>query len=84
MHNAYHRYAVEWTEDSLTFYVDGNEYYSWTASNTSDHNQWPFNTDFHLILNIAVGGTWGGQQGIRDGEWETSMLVDYVRVYQEE
>lgn len=78
----YHRYAVKWTEDDIVFYVDGVERFTYTPAADS-YEYWPFNTEFHLILNIAVGGAWGGIQGIEQGEWEDSMYVDYVRVYQE-
>ena len=78
----YHRYAIKWVEDEITFYVDGVERFSYEPVADS-YEYWPFDTEFHLILNIAVGGTWGGQRGIEEGSWEDSMYVDYVRVYQE-
>jgi beta-glucanase (GH16 family) len=43
---------------------------------------WPFDIPFYLILNIAIGGSWGGQQGIDPGLQEAVMQIDYVRVYQ--
>lgn len=78
----YHRYAIKWVEDEVMFYVDGLMYFSYSPVQDS-YEYWPFNTEFHLILNIAVGGAWGGQRGIEEGNWEDSMYVDYVRVYQE-
>ena len=36
----------------------------------------------YLILNLAIGGTWGGQQGIDEKMEKAEMIVDYVRVYQ--
>jgi hypothetical protein len=42
---------------------------------------WPFDGPFHLVLNVAVGGTWGGQRGVDDGAFPMRMEVDYVRVY---
>jgi hypothetical protein len=47
-----------------------------------DFNGWPFDQHFHLIMNIAVGGNWGGKEGIDDTIWPQKMEVDYVRVYQ--
>ena len=44
---------------------------------------WPYGRPFHLILNIAVGGMWGGAKGIDDDALPFRMEVDYVRVYQE-
>lgn len=79
----YHRYAVRWTETEITFFVDGVEQFKYTPVADS-YEYWPFNSEFHLLLNIAVGGAWGGIQGVQQGEWDDSMYVDYVRVYQEQ
>jgi len=78
----YHRYGVKWLEDKIIFYVDGLERFSYSPA-TDSFEHWPFDTEFHVILNIAVGGAWGGQRGVKDGNWDDSMYVDYVRVYQE-
>jgi hypothetical protein len=42
---------------------------------------WPFNKRFHLLLNLAIGGNWGGAQGIDDAIFPASFEIDYVRVY---
>ncbi len=77
----FHTYALEWYEDRLEYYIDDemimdfkNDYSGWKS--------WPFDTPFYLILNIAVGGDWGGAQGIDEtiDSWE--FTIDYVRVYQ--
>lgn len=80
--DAFHVYAVEWTKDKMTFIVDNNAYYSVSRSPSEDFNGWPFDQRFHLIMNIAVGGNWGGMQGVDDSIWPQRMEVDYVRVYQ--
>lgn len=82
INDSFHKYAVKWKEDSIEFYVDGVLGMTYEPSNMNDPNYWPFDSEFHLVLNIAVGGAWGGQRGIQDGNWETSMEVDYVRVFQ--
>ncbi|RUA10226.1 MAG: hypothetical protein DSY82_05015, partial [Flavobacteriia bacterium] len=46
--------------------------------------EWPFDQPFHLKLNIAVGGDWGGQKGIDDGIFPQKMIIDYVRVFQKD
>jgi len=76
----FHTYTLEWTESSLKWFVDETLYY--TYSNTSSWSTWPYNHDFFIILNIAIGGTWGGQQGIDDSIFPVQMEVEYVRVYQ--
>ncbi|MFN8342647.1 MAG: glycoside hydrolase family 16 protein [Cyclobacteriaceae bacterium] len=80
--DAFHVYAVDWKEDKVDFYVDEQLYHTVTRVPGDDFNGWPFDKRFHLILNVAVGGNWGGQQGIDESIWPQRMEVDYVRVYQ--
>lgn len=76
----FHTYAIDWTADKIDFLIDGDVYF--TFENTgNDYKEWPFDQTFHLILNIAVGGGWGGQQGVASDIWPQRMEVDYVRVY---
>lgn len=77
----YHIYAIEWSENKIEFYVDDTKYFTFYNQNTWE--TWPFDKRFHLLLNIAVGGTWGGLQGVDDNIFPIKMEVDYVRVYQE-
>ena len=42
---------------------------------------WPFDKRFHILMNIAVGGSWGGAMGVDDTIFPATMEVDYVRVY---
>ncbi|MFW5831934.1 MAG: family 16 glycosylhydrolase [Prolixibacteraceae bacterium] len=76
----FHVYAIDWTEDEIIWYVDGEEYYRFENPDKS-YKEWPFDKRFHLILNIAIGGTWGGAQGIDPNLKEATMEIDYVRVY---
>lgn len=76
----FHTYAINWTAEKIDFMIDGNTYF--TFENTgNDYKEWPFDQPFHLILNIAVGGGWGGVQGVATDIWPQRMEVDYVRVY---
>ena len=83
----YHIYAMEWTPGRIEAFVDGKSYFISTYDPAVDAEDgwkaWPFDQRFHLLLNIAVGGGWGGQQGVVDTIWPQSMTVDYVRVYEE-
>ncbi len=79
-YNNFYTYGIEWYPDSIRFLVDGVEYFQFDKQSDSS-NVWPFDQKFHLILNIAVGGTWGGASGVDDGIFPQQMLVDYVRVY---
>lgn len=78
---AFHDYAIEWTPDSIEWYMDGKAYSSFQNENAS-YREWPFDQPFHLILNIAVGGNWGGTEGVDDEIWPQQMQIDFVRVYQ--
>lgn len=80
--DAFHVYGIEWTKDKMTFFIDDNRYYSVTKSPTEDFKGWPFDQRFHLIMNVAVGGNWGGMKGIDESIWPQRMEVDYVRIYQ--
>ncbi len=78
---AFHTYAVKWTPDYIEFMVDG-EVYNTFHNDQTNTDAWPFDQPFHLILNIAVGGNWGGKHGIDENIWPQQMEVDYVRVYE--
>lgn len=80
---AFHVYAIEWTAEQIDFFVDNQKYYTVQKSVLGNSEaQWPFGQPFFLILNVAVGGDWGGQKGVDETIWPQRMVVDYVRVYQ--
>lgn len=79
--DGYHVYAMEWYPDRIEFFVDGNRYHTSRNDNTGD-DAWPFNKNFHIILNVAVGGDWGGAQGVDPNIWPQQMKVDWIKVYQ--
>jgi beta-glucanase (GH16 family) len=83
----FHVYEIEWEPGIIRAYVDGELYATFTydpdeSEGMEPHMAWPFDKEFHLILNIAVGGAWGGVQGIDESIFPQEMIVDYVRVYQ--
>lgn len=75
-------YAVEWYKDSIQFFVDGVKYYGFKREAGADYTKWPFDKRFHMILNLAIGGDWGGARGIDDAIFPQKFYVDYVRIYQ--
>jgi len=79
-------YAVEWMPEEIRGYADGQHYFTFKnerlTNSSADYQQWPFDQPFHLLLNIAVGGTWGGAQGVDQTIWPQRLDIDYVRVYQ--
>ncbi len=78
----FHVYRIEWTPDIIDFYIDENKYFTFLNSG-GDYTKWPFDKRFHLLMNIAVGGSWGGVQGVDDSIFPQKMEIDYVRVYRD-
>ena len=79
--DSFHIYSLEWSNVAVTWSVDSTEYFTYVDPGYG-FNGWPYNKDFFMILNIAIGGNWGGQHGVDDSIFPQQMLVDYVRVYQ--
>jgi beta-glucanase (GH16 family) len=77
----FHVYAVEWTSEKMDFFVDDVKYFTYENEKTGAA-AWPFDQPFYLILNVAIGGGWGGQKGIDETIFPQRMEVDYVRVYE--
>ncbi|MBK1877920.1 family 16 glycosylhydrolase [Pelagicoccus mobilis] len=79
---AMHVYSVEWEADEMRFYVDDQLYFTFQNDGQNNDATWPFHRPQHLKLNLAIGGDWGGAQGVDSSIYPTQFLVDYVRVYQ--
>jgi len=78
--SGFHRYRVDWTPDAVRGYIDDVPVLAF-ANERGGADAWPFDRRFHLLLNLAVGGDWGGKEGIDAGAFPATMEVDYVRVY---
>ncbi|MDX1740165.1 MAG: glycoside hydrolase family 16 protein [Rhodothermales bacterium] len=76
----FHVFAVEWGEDYIEWFLDGERYHRITPDDID--GEWVYDHPFYIILNVAVGGLWGGPVG-DDTTFPQTMLVDYVRVYSE-
>lgn len=76
----FHDYAIEWTPIDITWFVDGREYFRF-AKESGGSEVWPFDGPFHLVLNVAVGGAWGGQQGVDESALPYRLEIDHVRIY---
>jgi beta-glucanase (GH16 family) len=75
----FHTFAVDWAPDSVTWYLDGAQYFRQTPADTRG-NKWVYDHPFFMLLNVAVGGNWPGSP---DGSstFPQQMVVDYVRVF---
>jgi len=78
----FHVYAIAWDAEKIDFFVDAQKYFTFKNDHKGDFATWPFDQAFHLILNIAIGGDWGGEHGIDPTMEQATMEVDYVRVYE--
>ncbi|MEM7037208.1 MAG: glycoside hydrolase family 16 protein [Bacteroidota bacterium] len=80
--NQYHQYAVEWDENQVVWFTDSVEVFKVLRSNDAINATWPFDAEFHLLINTAVGGNLGGTVDAQALQLPRFMEVDYVRVYQ--
>lgn len=89
--NNFHTYTLEWVNDyyngndAFLFYVDGNLSIikDQTDYNISTYADWPFDQDFYVILNLAIGGTWGGTIDDNIFNSPVQMKIDYLRIYEQ-
>ena len=77
----FHTYAIEWTAQNITTYVDGKVQLSYDNRGLG-RDDWPYDDPFYIIFNLAWGGDWGGAQGVDESVLPVTMEVDYVRVFQ--
>ena len=76
----FHKYRVDWTPFSIIGFIDDVQYFEFKNENAG-FAKWPFNIKYFMILNVAVGGNWGGAQGIDETVFPASMVIDYVKVF---
>ena len=79
-----HRENLAKPDEKIVMHIDGREFAAFGKKPGDGEAEWPFEKPFYLILNLAVGGAWGGQKGIDDDAFPQRMEVDYVRFYQKE
>jgi beta-glucanase (GH16 family) len=85
MTDGFHVYAVEWLPDKIKFFYDGDLQYTFDPNLFKDkptYREWPFDRRFHLLINLAFGGNWGGVRGVDFNVLPAEYAIDYVRVYQ--
>jgi len=82
-------YEMVWEPGRIDLFVDGVlfAYFGYNPNANIDiknTDAWPFDQPFHLLMNVAVGGNWGGLQGVADDIFPAAMEIDYVRIYQKD
>lgn len=75
----FHTYAINWTKEKIEFYVDDNLVYTF-APEDKTVDTWPFDQPFYFIVNVAIGGNFGGP-GVDDNIFPQEFVVDYIKVY---
>lgn len=76
----FHLYRVDWTPNAIRGYIDNMLVFTLVNEGTG-YAAWPFDKRFHILLNVAFGGNWGGEKGIDPSVLPAKMEIDYVRVY---
>ncbi|PQA92913.1 glycoside hydrolase [Chryseobacterium shigense] len=77
----FHVYKANWTPEKIEVFIDGQKFFTY-ENKEKTYEAWPFDQPYFLILNLAVGGFWGGKEGIDDRIFPQKYYIDYVRVYQ--
>lgn len=77
----FHVYKAVWTPEKIDVYVDDMKFFTY-ENKEKVYEAWPFDQPCFIILNLAIGGFWGGKEGIDDGVFPQKYYIDYVRVYQ--
>jgi beta-glucanase (GH16 family) len=78
----FHKYGIEWDKDSISFFIDDKPFYTTKKGENgrvAANEGWPFDKPYYLILNLAIGGNWGGE--IDDSIFPCEMQIDFVRIY---
>lgn len=78
--DAFHVFSLEWNENEIKWFLDGKSYSSFSKKDFGEIN-YPFNEEFFLIINLAVGGDWPGNPDKRSYK-NQKLIVDYVRVFE--
>ena len=75
----FHLYAVEWDPDRIEFFIDGRSVYTFAPEKRTEEI-WPFDQPFYLIINLAVGGNFGGPE-IDESIFPQEFIIDYIRIF---
>ena len=80
--DSFHVYSLQWSPHYLRYLIDNETYFFVYNDSDGDTGKWPFDEPHYIILNLAIGGDWGGAQGVSPSAFPMRMLVDYVRVFE--
>jgi len=78
----FHVYAIDWNKSKIDFFIDDKVVFTFRNEGTGS-DVWPYDQPFYLILNLAIGGGWGGTKGVDMQAFPHKFYIDYVRIYQD-
>ncbi|WP_369752302.1 family 16 glycosylhydrolase [Flavobacterium sp. WC2409] len=78
--DGFHRFGIDWTKDKMDFYVDGILIYTFYPE-VKNEDTWPFDKPFYFLVNLAIGGNFGGPE-VDDAIFPKKLILDYIKVYQ--
>jgi beta-glucanase (GH16 family) len=76
----FHKFRIDWTPDYVRAFIDDKQYFEF-KNPKGGWEQWPFDKKQHILMNLAIGGNWGGQKGVDDTIFPNKFQIDYIRVY---
>ena len=76
----FHIYAVDWNEQKMDFFVDEKLVYTFNPQ-LKNEEIWPFDKNFFIIINMAIGGNFGGPE-VDNSIFPQEFIIDYIKVYQ--
>jgi beta-glucanase (GH16 family) len=79
----FHEFAFDWSKDEIEFFIDKKSFAKYSRFDegyTTDETGWPYDKPYYLILNQAIGGSWGGE--VKESDYPSPFLIDYVRYYE--
>ncbi|ABX81343.1 family 16 glycosylhydrolase [Acholeplasma laidlawii] len=74
----FHVYKLEWSKEGFNYYLDNELLFKAPKEDKQGLDNWPFDEPFFMIINLAIGGNWGGK--IDDSIFPVEFLIDYVKV----
>ncbi len=82
MTSEFHVFAIEWTADAIRYVIDGQEVHAYHKTDKADQSPkgWPFDQPFFLIMNLAIGGKFGGP--VDDDIFPADFIIKEIKVYQ--
>ena len=78
---SFHTYAIDWSKDKIDFYLDNQKYFTFNNDHQKNEATWPFDKPHFLIINLAIGGFWGGKQGIDDAIFPQQFQIEAIHYY---